>query len=319
MSDKPSNWQQSIEGEWHGRPAVFDAEGNHVGFNKVFRESAFQDGQTLYTMNTKLDATGPLRARLEFANFAFGVKDSDQDRIYLGPDFMGSGQPYGALVDATYYSPAWTSELRTMVHIIDGKLQVYSSLLYDGPTINCVFNGLYEVAHDYHTNPSTKARIDAFTESESVNGPRPHILPPKLNGFWAGEMEVYDAQQQAIGTNQVRIDYAPSSLLRAAQTVEVSGLVNRKFTFNRYRNGNRHTYEGPDVYGNAIAYGRALYTTQHILGEAWKLRAREFIIDDDFTMSAVWEWHKSNKICYMTFGVLRWTPTGDALKPTMAV
>ena len=317
MSEKPSNWQQSIEGEWHGRPAVFDAAGNHVGFNKVYRQSAMQDGGTLYTMNTKLDAQGPLRARLDFANFAFGVIDSDQDRVYLGPDFIGSGQPYGALVDATYYSPAWTSELRTMVHIIDGKLQVYSSLLSDGPTINCVFNGLYEVAYDYHTNPETKTRIDAFVESEGVNGPRPHILPPKLEGYWSGEMQVYNAQQQLIGTNQVRVDYRPLTLLRAEQTVEISGVVNRKYAFNRYRNSHLHTYEGPDVYGNAIAYGRALYATQHIHGEAWKIRGREFLIDDDYTMSAVWEFHKSNKLSYMTFGVLRWTPTGEALQPRM--
>jgi hypothetical protein len=316
MSDKPSNWQQSIEGEWHGQPAVFEADGTHVGYNKVYRQSAMREGGTLYTMNTKLDAVGPLRARMDFADFAFGVIDSDQDRVYLGPDFIGSGQPYGALVDATYYSPAWTSELRTMVHIVDGHLQVYSSLLYDGPTINCVFNGLYEVAFDYHANPETKARIDAFVESERVNGPRPHILHPKFAGVWAGEMEVYDANQRAVGKNQVRMDYRPQTLLRAEQTVEISGAVNRKFTFTRYRNSNRHTYEGPDVYGNAISYGRALYTTQHLFGEAWKIRGREFLIDDN-TMSAVWEFHKSNKLQYMTFGVLRWTPTEEILGPRM--
>jgi hypothetical protein len=221
-------------------------------------------------------------------------------------------------VDATYYSPAWTSELRTMVHIIDGKLQVYSSLLYDGPTINCVFNGLYEVAYDYHSNLATKARIDAFTAAERSNGPRAHILPPKWQGYWSGDMEVYDAHQQPLGTNQVRIDYRPLTLLRAEQTVEVSGIVNRKFTFHRYRNSHRHTYEGPDVYGNAIGYGRALYTTQHLHGEAWKIRAREFLIDEDYTISAVWEWHKSNKLCYMTFGVLRWTPVAEVLGPRLA-
>ena len=30
-----------------------------------------------------------------------------------------AGQPYGALVDAHYYSPAWQADLRTMVHILD--------------------------------------------------------------------------------------------------------------------------------------------------------------------------------------------------------
>ena len=315
MSDKPSNWQQSIEGEWHGMPSIFEPDGTHVGWNKVYRQSANIDGKTLYTMNTKLDATGELRSRMEFADFAFGVKDSDGDRIYLGPDFIGSGQPYGALVDATYYSPAWTGELRTMVHIVDGHLQVYSSLIYDGPTIYCVFNGMYEVAHDYHENPETKKRIDAFVESEKINGNKQYQLDAKRAGYWSGEMEVYDHNQQKIGVNNVRIDYRPTTLLRARQTVKVEGIVNREFTFDRYRNGNRHTFEGPDVYGNSLGYGRALYTTQHIHGEAMKIRGREFQIDDDFTMSAVWEFHRSNKLEHMTFGVLKWTATEDVLTP----
>jgi len=60
------------------------------------------------------------------------------------------------LVDAHYYSPGWTSDLRTLVHILpDGKTQVYSSLLYDGPAINAVFNGVYKVK----TNNSPNAPL----------------------------------------------------------------------------------------------------------------------------------------------------------------
>ena len=314
MSDQPSNWQQSIEGEWHGMPSVFDATGNHVGYNKVYRQSAFQDGKTLYTMHTILDATGPLRARLESTDFAFSVMDSDQDRIYLGPDFIGAGHPYGALVDAHYYSPAWTSDLRTMVHILpDGETQIYSSLLYDGPTICSVFNGIYKVAFDYHTNAETKARIDAFVETERVNGPQPHILDTKKSGRWTGEMQVYGADQKLAGVNQVSIEYTPLTLLRAEMKVSISGVVNRSYQFNRYRNANRHTFEGPEMYGNSIGYGRALYTSQHLYGESLKIRGREFIIDDHYTMSAVWQIIKSDKLQYTTFGVLRWEATGDAI------
>lgn len=312
--NKPSNWQKSIEGEWHGMPSIFEADGTHVGWNKVYRQSAFEDGKTLYTMNTKLDATGELRSRMEFADFAFGVIDSDNDRIYLGPDFIGSGQPYGALVDAIYYSPAWTGELRTMVHIVNGDLQVYSSLIYDGPTIYCVFNGLYQVAFDYHENEETKKRIDAFVESEKINGNKQYQLDAKCAGVWTGEMEVYDHNQQKAGVNKVSIKHTPLTLLRASNEVEIEGVFNRKYKFDRYRNGNRQTFEGPDVYGNSIGYGRALYTTQHIHGEAVKVRGREFQIDDDYTMSVVWEFHKSNKLEYMTFGVLKWQAGEEILK-----
>ncbi|MDW8325290.1 MAG: hypothetical protein RMK99_01885 [Anaerolineales bacterium] len=308
----PSQWQQRIEGEWHGLPSIFDAEGNHVGYNKVYRASVFKDGQTLYTMNTHLrEAVGPLAARLEVSDtFAFGVIDGDADRIYLGPDFIGAGHPYGALVDAHYYSPGWAADLRTMVHILpDGQTQCYSSLLYDGPTICAVFNGLYKVAFDYHTNPETKARIDAFCESERVNGRRPHILPQKKRGMWTGEMAVYGPDQRQLGVNRVQITYTPINLLRAEMVVELEGVESRKYRFVRQRNGPRHTFEGPDVYGNSMGYGRALYTSQHFYGQALKIKGREFLLDDAFTLSAVWQWFKSDKMLYTMFGVLEWKAT----------
>ena len=30
-ASEPSEWQKKIAGEWHGRPGLFDPEGNHVG------------------------------------------------------------------------------------------------------------------------------------------------------------------------------------------------------------------------------------------------------------------------------------------------
>jgi len=77
---QPSNWQKSIEGEWHGYPSIFDVNGNHSGYNKVYRSSVFKDGQTMYYMNTKIqEGANELLPRLEVSDiFAFGVKDSDQ-------------------------------------------------------------------------------------------------------------------------------------------------------------------------------------------------------------------------------------------------
>jgi hypothetical protein len=314
-TNQPSQWQQSIEGEWHGIPSIFDAQGNHVGYNKVYRSSVFADGRTTYYMDTHLDAVGPLRSRYEATEFAFGVQDSDQDRIYLGPDFIGAGHPYGRLVDAHYYSPAWRSDLRTMVHILpDGQTQVYSSLLYDGPTISGVFNGLYRVAYDYHTNLDTKATIDAFVESERANGQKSHVLPNKQNGRWTGKMQVFDAGQQPVGTNQVIINYRPLDLVRAEMEITLSGVIERQYTFARTRHNNQHTFDGPDVYGNGLGYGRALYTSQHFYGQSFKIRGREFIIDDNHTLSAVWHFLASDKSQYMTFGVLTWQAGDEVIK-----
>jgi hypothetical protein len=311
---KPSTWQEKITGEWHGRPSVFDAEGNHVGYNKVFRESSFEGDRVTYMMDTRLDAIGPLRARFEADKFAFGVEDQGNNRIYMGPDFMGAGHPFGTLVDAHYYSPGWTSDLRTMVHILpDGETQVYSSLLYDGPTINGVFNGVYKVAYDYHTNPETQARIDAFCDQEVGDGRKPHVLPMKHAGKWTGEMQFFNAEQEPVGSNQVQISYRPLTLLRAEVTIEISDMINRSFKFERARNGIRHTFEGPDVFGNGLAYGRALYTSQHFYKESLKIRGREFLIDDNYSMSVVWDWLAGDRRQYMSFGLLTWQEEGLVL------
>jgi hypothetical protein len=310
---QPSRWQQRIEGVWYGRPGVFDAGGARIGFNKVFRSSRFEHGRTTYTMDTTLEATGPLRYRLEARDFAFAVQDSDQDRIYLGPDFIGAGHPTGALVDAHYYSPQWMADLRTMVHLPDAETQVYSSLLYDGPTIIAVFNGLYRVAFDYDTNPETRARIDAFVAEETARSEKPHVLPAKQAGTWRGVFECYDAAGAKGPPLGVMLRYEPLSLTRARCTLTTTSdipALNRAFTFERSRFENRHTFEGPDLWGNGIAYGRALYTTQHVYGRAEKIRGREFLIDDAYTMSGVWQWLFGDAKAYTTFGLLAWQHDG---------
>jgi len=315
MSDDPSNddsvasrWQQQIEGEWYGNPSVFDVEGNHTGWIKVARSSVFEDGRTTYYMDTRFDNVGPLRNRLEVTEFAFGLKDSDTNRIYMGPDFIGAGHPYGTLVDAHYYSPGWRADLRTMVHILpDNETQVYSSLLFDGPTICAVFNGVYKVAFDYETNAATKERIDRFCAGERAAGPKPHDIPAKQSGTWAGELLCYGPDQELAGKVDVSIRHEPTSLLRARQTIEIDGLISKRYSFDRYHDGNRHTYDGPDVYGNAIAYGRALYTTQHAFGEAWKIQGREFLYDDRNSLSTCWKLFDGDRLNLMMYGSLAWT------------
>lgn len=307
MSKETSQWQQKITGEWYGIPSVFDAQGQHTGFNKVNRTSIAEEGKTTYYMSTSLDTPEPLRSRFEAQGFAFGVKDSDQDRIYMGPDFFGAGQPYGSLVDAHYYSPGWQADLRTMVHILeDGETQVYSSLLYEGPTIIAVFNGLYKMATDYDTNLATKARIDQFIDEERILGRHPHILPMKHKGEFKGKLAVYDRHQTFKGDNFVRIEYSPKNLLEADITLTMEGVFNKRAHYSRSRHGHRHAFDGPDLCGNGIAYGRALYTSQHFKGEALRLSGREFIIDNKNSMSVVWQLQRSGAPDLTLFGVLEW-------------
>jgi hypothetical protein len=307
--DEASQWQQRITGEWYGAPSVFDAAGNHVGYEKVARASVFADGRTTYWMRTELDGGGPLKPRLQLADqFEFGVIDSDQHRIYQGPDFFGAGQPYGSLVDAHYYSPAWQADLRTMVHILgDGETQVYSSLLYDGPTICMVFNGVYRVAFDYETNDATREAIDAFTALERTRGPAPQVLPQKRRGVWTGELEVYDPDQKPAGTASITIHHEPIDLLRIRQRVEITGAIERTWEVERSRNGTRTTFHGPDVYGNAMTYGRALYSTQHLVDSPTNIRGREFLIDPAAgELSLVWIFWEGETMRHVTYGLLTW-------------
>ena len=304
-----SEWQERITGEWYGLPSVFDADGAHTGFNKVNRSSVFEDGVTTYYMHCNFMNTGPLRNRFEIKDFAFGVDDGGNNRVYLGPDFFGAGHPYGSLVDSHYYSPAWPADLNTMNQILpDGVTQVYSSLLFEGPTLFSVFNGVYLNAHDYDTNPETQAHIDAFLVKEREMAAWSHVLPDRTSGTFSGTCEVFGPDQEKKGEVEVSVRHNPIDLVRANQTWELSGVVNHKFSYVRQRNSNRHTYEGPDLYGNAINYGRALYTTQHHSSEAFKVKGREFIIDSDYTMAVAWKLYFGDLMTDLVFGPLRWTP-----------
>ena len=309
MSSTPSDWQQKIEGRWYGRPSLFDAEGNHVGFEYVDRASVFEDGTTTYYMDTKLTGAGPLRNRFELgAQFAFGVVDSDDDRVYTGPDFYGTGQPYGTFVDAHYYSPGWQADLRTWNQILaDGQTQVYSSVLHDGWAVCAVFNGVYKNAHDYDSNPATKELIDAWIAAETERGSRPQVLPTKSAGRWTGELEVVAADQTVLGKAVVTIEHQPLSLRRARQTVTWDGVLAKQYTYERYRDGARTQYDGPDVWGNATSYGRALFTSQHSDRDVWKIRGREFLLDaDTLDLAVVWEHFDGDRLTHVVHGLLTW-------------
>lgn len=311
MPDQPSEWQQKIDGRWYGRPSLFDAEGTHVGYERVDRASVFEDGVTTYFMDTKLTGSGPLRARFELAaQFAFGVVDSDENRIYTGPDFYGTGQPYGTFVDSHYYSPGWQADLRTWNQIIEGTTQIYSSVLHDGWSVCAVFNGVYQVAHDYDTNPQTRSRIDAFLETEVERGTRPQILPTKQSGRWVGDAEVVASSQEVLGKVMVTIDHEPLSLRRWRHHVVWDGLLAKDYTYERYRDGNRNQYDGPDIFGNAMSYGRALYTSQHATNDTWKIKGREFLVDPDSReLSVVWEHFEGDRLSHVVHGMLNWEST----------
>jgi hypothetical protein len=304
---KPSNWQLAITGEWHGLPSVFEADGTHVGFNKVSRASEYKDGRTTYWMDTDFNASGKLQDRFELGcPFEFGVIDSDQDRIYTGPDFIGTGRPFGLLVDSQYYSPGWNTQLNTMNHVVpELGMQVYSSQLLEGDTVVALFNGLYIVTQDHDSNPDTQKQVLDFLETEKLRAKKPYNLPIKHSGKLVGEFEVYNTDQELVGHNKVTITHKPINLLHSEQTIEIEGVNNHKWTSLRTRQGHSHQFHGPDLFGNGISYGRFLYSTRHVYGEALKLWSREAQVDEH-TYVCTWRLLASQKEQFTTCGVLRW-------------
>lgn len=307
----PSAWQTRIAGEWHGRPSLFDANGTWQGYEDIRRSSVFADGKTTYFMDGGLEGGGPLAGRFRLgAPFAFGVVDSDLNRVYTGPDFHGTGQPYGGFVDAHYYGPGWQVDLNTWNHNLpDGETQVYSSVLYQGWTVVGCFNGVYK--RTVNDGPAAHAAIKTFLEDETRNGPVPYILPTKDTAAYTGVCELWGADQKQVGEVTVTVELEPIDLLRTRQHVTWTGAIERSYTVEQRRDGFRTFYEGPDAWGNAQAYGRANYCSLHFK-DVIKMKGREFMIDATPGMSAgrtlavTYELFDGNVLDGVLHGVLTW-------------
>jgi len=297
---EPSAWQQRIAGEWVGRPSLFDAQGTWHGFEDIRRSSVFEDGVTTYYMDGGIQGGGELASRFALAApFAFGVVDSDADRLYTGPDFFGGGQPYGSFVDAHYYGPGWQVGLNTWNQTI-GDTQVYSSILRQGPAMVGVFNGLYTRVPDL---------VEDHLAHETRCGSVAFILPTKDASRYSGECELWGADQQKVGT--VRIDLAvdPVNLLSATHTVAWSGAMDYGYRTVARRDGARLFYEGPDGWGNATSYGRANYPLLHF-ADGKRIQGREFMMNAEPGMGAgtrlavVYELFEHNRLAGVVHGIL---------------
>ncbi|WP_327146164.1 hypothetical protein [Nocardia sp. NBC_01327] len=300
MTGAPSLWQQRIAGEWVGRPSLFDAEGVWLGFEDIRRSSVFADGETTYFMDGGLTGGGKLAGRFALgAPFEFGVIDSDGDRIYTGPDFYGAGQPYGGFVDANYYGPGWQVSLNTWNQTIDDT-QVYSSVLYQGPAMVGVFNGVYTRDPEL-----VQQRIDTETRCGAV----PFTVPTKDESRFSGDLQLWSADQQELGKVRMTVAVDPLSLLVAEHHRTISGLIESDSRFTVRRDGIRSFYEGFDIWGNGLAYGRAHFVRLH-QNDGRRLVGREFMLDAEpgmgagGTLAVVYQLFQHNSLSAVLHGVL---------------
>ena len=72
-TDETSTWQKRIEGEWHGRPGLFDAQGNHVGFERVDRAARTgRNPRTGQTVKVKATSVPKFRPGTQFKGVVSG-------------------------------------------------------------------------------------------------------------------------------------------------------------------------------------------------------------------------------------------------------
>ncbi|MEV6278897.1 hypothetical protein [Nocardia sp. NPDC051832] len=296
----PSEFQQRIAGEWVGRPSLFDPQGTWRGYEDIRRSSVFAEGTTTYYMDGGLTGGGDLAGRFALgASFAFGVQDSDADRRYTGPDFYGSGQPYGGFVDANYYGPGWQVSLNTWNQTI-GDTQVYSSVLYQGPAMVGVFNGVYT------RDPQL---VEQRIETETRCGPAVFTVPTKDKSRYAGDLELWSAEQQSLGSSHMALEISPLNLLTADHHLIMSGPVESDSRTTVRRDGVRSFHEGPDVWGNGTSYGRANFVRLHT-SDGRRLIGREFMTDAEpgmgagSTLAVVYQMFEHNRLVTVMHGVL---------------
>lgn len=296
----PSEFQQRIAGEWVGRPSLFDAQGVWRGFEDIRRSSVFDNGETTYYMDGGLTGGGDLAGRFALgAPFAFGVRDSDTDRLYTGPDFFGSGQPYGGFVDANYYGPGWQVSLNTWNQTL-GDTQVYSSALYQGPALVGVFDGVYT---------RDPALVEQRIENETRCGPVVFTMPTKEKSRFAGELEAWTADRRPLGALRMGLAIDPLNLLVAEHHRTMSGPVESEYRSTVRRDGVRSFHEGPDLWGNGNSYGRADFVRLHTT-DGRRFNGREFMIDAEPGMGAgarmavVYQMFEHNALAVVMHGVL---------------
>lgn len=291
MTESRSAWQPRIEGVWYGMPGIFDADGRHVGYGRIARAITRDEaGHPTFYVRQDLELQGPLRERLRSIELVMHVRERGASRVYVGRDFYGMGLPYGpTLIGGDYLQP-WACDTRVIVQLLaGGKTQAYSLLFSEGPVLLGAFVGGYALAHDYEHSRETRAAIDAFLAHERSIGAHPFSAAFARPGRWTGHVEAFGAGQAPLGRGELTITQRPRGEDEADLTVMVGGALSGAWRISCRRQGSRYFFEGPDLYGNGAALGRALFTTRYVHGQALKIEGREMLLDERGTLGVVWQ------------------------------
>ncbi len=320
-SEIAASWHAKVEGRWFGAPSHYDREGRRIGYSQprrtILRGSEQDLGvgdpntpdpeRVLIDVPADLHLEGPLKSRIEVDVQSAWVRPTERSRVYEGPDFFGAGYPYGSLTLGWVFFAPWNCDAKVMVQILPDKVtQVYDNLQFVGEGLCSSLNGLYLLAQDHDDNPETQARVAAFLESERSGGHSLFRHSTRKKGQWTGTLEAYDRDQQRIDDVQVCIDYTPVGHHRSELHVQLEGGLNHAWRGTRYRHDSEFFYEGPEIFGNAVAFGRALYLRQQLTG-GLRLVGRDFLLDRDYAMAVAWEFKRGHHLEHVLHGKLDWS------------
>lgn len=311
MADN-SGWQQRVEGLWQGLPAVFDAAGQHQGFIRVRRwVEKGSSGQPAIRVTNEPELSGPLLARLAPPDLLLYVSpDGGPRRVYVGRDFTGMGRPLGSLLLGNDYIHPWEVDTSVIVQVLpDGCTQAYSALLYQGPALLGVIQGLYTLSQAGEAADGD--RVEAFIANERQRGPQPQTWPAHQRGAWRGEATCMRLDQEEPSSVLVEILHQPLDALRCEQQVKLSGGLSAQYSVKRSRQGSAHYYQGPHLVGNGQTFGRALFTRLHVSGEALRIEGREVLLDAEGRIAVCWQVQRDGRLSEVVFGVLGWHAEGS--------
>lgn len=308
MTETVSVWQERITGIWYGLPAFFDADGRYSGFGRFERAVTTDNaGRPVFFIQPALQLNGPLRERIPDGDLLLRIIDQGGNRVYIGRDFFGSGIPYGSALLGSDYLQAWNSTTDVVVQLLPGgTTQAYSLLLYEGPTLVGAMLGGYMLAHDYDHNRATRTTVEVFLAAEQTMGTYPFSAAAIHAGRWTGSIEAAGPDGEPLGPCEMTIVQTPYDETHADLTVSVSGACDYDFATKRRHQGKQYFFDGPNFYGNGHAFGRALFTTRYVQGQALKIRGREMLLDEQHTLAVVWQLLRDGRPDTVLTGVLKW-------------
>jgi hypothetical protein len=289
--ERPSDWQRRIEGVWHGVPAVFDAAGAHLG--DIHSEQTVErdeGGAPVYRVRDRANIAGPLLDRLTRSELDLRIIDTGASRVYDGRDIFGAGRPYGPVLLGSDYIVPWGCDSSVIVQLLDGGTRkVYSVLFYQGPALLAALHGCYLLTDDHADRPATRDAVAAFFAAERAAAPRPYAGITLRPGRWRGAADLAGRDGRTLGPCEVTIEQRPLGEAETELAVAIRGPLSHSWRCTRRRDEHHYRCAGPDLYGNGIAFGRALFSTCYVKGQALKVVGRDLALDQGRTLSVVWQ------------------------------